>query len=166
MSKKYNTKLLIVGSGPDLDSYKKLAKKLKIEKDVIFTGAVPWEDIPYYYGLADVFTTASVTETQGLTVIEAMAASLPVVCMNDESFNNVVINGLNGKLFNNRREYKSAITNLITDEKQLHVMSKQARISSETHSLKYYAEQILDVYKSAIGNKKASMVSKITNFFK
>ena len=46
--------------------------------------------------MADVFATASQTETQGLTVIEAMASSLPVVCINDESFNDTVIDGLNG----------------------------------------------------------------------
>ncbi|MDD3452862.1 MAG: glycosyltransferase family 4 protein [Bacilli bacterium] len=162
--KKYpNIKLMVVGSGPDYDHYNKMIEKYNIKENVILTNAVPWEKIPEYYALADVFATASSTETQGLTVIEAMAASLPVVCMNDESFTNVVIDGLNGKLFRTKREYKKCIESLINNKEQLKSMSNQARITSESHSLKYYAEQILDVYKSAIGDKykKDNIVRRI-----
>ena len=70
-------KLLIVGDGPDLNDNKKYVRDNKLEKQVIFTGKVPWENIPEYYLISDVFATASTSETQGLTVIEAMAASLP-----------------------------------------------------------------------------------------
>ena len=166
--KKYpHAKLMIVGSGPDFEIYEKRIKKYHIEKNVILTNAIPWDDIPEYYGISNLFVTASKSETQGLTVIEAMSASLPVVCMNDESFNQVVIDGLNGKLFKNKREYKKQVETLINDKKQLTVMSRQARISSDSHSLKYYAEQILDVYKSAIGDKmrKDDIVRKIKRFF-
>lgn len=146
-------KLLIVGDGPDLDHYKNYVNKNNLSNNVIFMGKVPWEDITSYYLIADCFATASQTETQGLTVIEAMAASLPVVCINDESFRDTVINDLNGLVFNNRREYKKAITRLYKDRALLKRLSKQARIAAETHSSKYFAEQILDVYKIAINNK-------------
>ena len=65
---------------------------------------VPWAEIPNYYQLADLFVTASKTETQGLTVIEAMAASKPPICIDDESFNLTVTDDLNGKIFKNKRE--------------------------------------------------------------
>lgn len=166
--KKYpHAKLLIVGSGPDYEHYQKIIKKHKIESNVILTNAVPWKEIPEYYGIASVFVTASKSETQGLTIIEAMAASLPVVCVDDESFNTVIIEGLNGKLFKNKREYRKALEGLIKNQEQLKVMSRQARITSESHSLKYYAEQILDVYKNAIGDKykKNDIVRNIRRFF-
>ena len=57
-------------------------------------------DIPKYYQLADVFVTSSKTETQGLTVLEAMAASKPVVAVDDESFRIVIRNEQDGILFN------------------------------------------------------------------
>ena len=98
IKKNKNTKLLIVGDGPDLEKYKNMCKKYKIEHNVIFTGKVPWSDIPLYYNIADIFVTASHTETQGLTVIEAMAASVPVIALDDESFRNTVIDGLTGYL--------------------------------------------------------------------
>jgi 1,2-diacylglycerol 3-alpha-glucosyltransferase len=135
-------KLLVVGDGPDLDNYKKYTKKNNLDKNVIFTGKVDWNIISHYYLISDVFATASKTETQGLTVIEAMASSLPVVAINDESFRNTVINDL------------------------LKRLSNQARIAADSHSSKYFAEQILDVYKIAINNQpkhKIPIIEKMHN---
>lgn len=143
-------KLIIVGDGPDLEKYKKLTIKNRIEKNVIFTGKVPWEDIPLYYNLADIFVTASHTETQGLTVIEAMAASLPVVALDDESFRNTVIDSLTGYLFKNKKDYLNRINELVNDESVRLKMGSQSRINSETYSSKYFAERVLTVYKLAL----------------
>lgn len=153
--KKYpNCKLLIIGDGPDAEGFKKQAEKLKISDKVIFTGKIPWEDIHKYYQIPDVFTTASHTETQGLTLIEAMAASVPVVALDDESFRDVVIPDLNGYLFNNKKEYKEYMCKLIEDNKLLDKFGTQARINAEGHSSKYYAEKVLDVYYKALGGRK------------
>lgn len=162
-------KLLIVGDGPDLENYKKYAEKNHLTKQVIFAGKVPWDKIPNYYLMADCFVTASHTETQGLTVIEAMAASLPVVVIEDESFEGTVINNLNGLTFKNKREYKKCILNLFTDKDLRKRLSHQARISAETHSSRYFAEQILEVYRIAIKNQpkhKIPIVEKMHKIFK
>lgn len=161
--KKYpNLKLLIVGNGPDMEKYQKLCKKNKILESTIFTGAIPRDEMPYYYALGNVFVTASTTETQGLTVIEAMAASLPVVAINDESFTNTVVDGLNGYLFTKKSEYIKKVGNLIENKDIYDKMKIQAKITSNDHSLKYYAEKILDVYKSAISKKrKKTILEKI-----
>jgi len=146
--KKYkNTKLLIIGDGPDLEKYKELVKELKIQNKVIFTGKVPWDEVPLYYACADIFATASHTETQGLTVIEAMASSLPVVALNDDAFRSVIVEGLNGYLFNTNDEYIDIIDKLLSSENKMNKLGKQARINSETYSSKYFAERVLDVYK-------------------
>ena len=159
-------KLLVIGDGPDLEQYKDYVVKNKLEDNIIFTGKVPWEEVVGYYLISSVFATASQTETQGLTVIEAMAAGLPVVCINDESFKDVVINDLNGIIFNNRREYKKAIVKLYRDKELLDRLSKQARIAADSHSSKYFAEKILDVYRIAIKNKpkhKIPIIEKVHN---
>jgi len=150
--KKYKkAKLLIIGDGPCLEEYKHLVDKYKINENVKFLGKIPWDEIPLYYNLASVFVTASTTETQGLTVIEAMGASLPVVAVDDESFNTVIINDLNGNLFKNKKEYKKSIEYLIIDEDKRKKYSNQARITAEGHSTKYFADKVLDVYKKALG---------------
>lgn len=153
--KKYkNCKLLIVGDGPDIDKYKKKSEKLKIADSVIFTGKVPWVDVPKYYQLSNVFVTASKSETQGLTVIEAMAGSIPVVAVDDESFRPVVTEDLNGYLFKNKKEYKTYIERLINDEDKLLYMGREARLASEKFSSKYFAESVLRVYECALKGKK------------
>ena len=161
LKKNKKSKLIIVGDGPDLENYKNLAKKNKIEDKVIFTGKVPWVDIPLYYNLADIFVTASHTETQGLTVIEAMASSVPVVALDDESFRNTVIDGLTGYLFKNKKEYVEKINYLIENKKERINMGNQGRINSETYSSKYFAERVLHVYKLALKDKP----SKDKSFF-
>jgi len=167
--KKYpNTKLLIIGDGPDMDKFKALVEKLKLKNNVIFTGKVPWTEVPLYYQLATVFATASKTETQGLTVIEAMAASIPVVCVDDDAFKIVVIDDLNGLFFKNKKEYRKKIIELITNKEKLERMKKQARISAEPHSSKYFALKVLDVYKIATKdmNPDKSFLGKIKNVVK
>ncbi len=148
-----NCKLLIVGDGPDKEKFDNLVRKFRLQNNVIMTGKVPWEDVPKYYMLADIFATASKTETQGLTVIEAMAASKPVLAIDDEAFQMVVVNDLNGYLFANKRQYKKLVRSLMDDKEKLDYLSRQARIIAESHSSKYFAEKVLDVYKTALGDR-------------
>lgn len=156
-----NTKLLIVGTGPDLDNFKELARKYGVTKDVIFAGRVPWEEVPKYYQVATLFATASKTETQGLTVIEAMAASLPVVAYDDEAFRDVVIDGLNGHLFQTKKGYKDAVRDILDHPDTYEQMCRQARIIADQHSSKYFAEQVLDVYRTAF---RGNPISKDRTF--
>ena len=144
-------KLVIIGDGPDSDNFKKQAKDLGIADSVVFTGKVPWEEISKYYQMGDIFVTASHTETQGLTLIEAMGASLPVVAYNDEAFIDTVVDDLNGFLFNDEQEYMDDVKKLMNDKKLYKRMCRQARINAESHSAKYYAEKVLDVYATALG---------------
>ena len=166
---KEKIKLLIVGDGPNLIDYQNYCIKNKINDKVIFAGKVAWNVISDYYLISDVFATASHTETQGLTVIEAMAASLPVICIDDESFTDTVINNLNGLVFQNKREYKKDIMILYNNRELLKKLSNQARISAETHSSKYFTDQILDVYKIAIKNRpkiKIPLIEKVRKFLR
>lgn len=153
-AKDKNVNLIIVGDGPDMEEYKDTSKKLGIEKNVIFVGKVPWEDVPKYYRLANIFATASTSETQGLTVIEAMAASVAPICIDDESFRNTVVDGYNGEIFKDEKEYIEAVTDLKADRKKLEMLQKQARLNAEIHSSRYYGERVAAVYKHAIDNKK------------
>ena len=164
-----NCKLLIVGDGPDINQYKKQTKKLKIENNVIFTGKVDWDKVPFYYAAASVFATASRTETQGLTVIEAFSSSLPVIAADDPSFSNIVIDDLNGYLFKNKKQYKKQMLKLINDKELCKRLGRQASISSEQYSSKYFAERVLDVYNLALKGRNVggkTFLSRLKNVFK
>ena len=161
-----NVKLLVIGDGPDLEKYKKYSEKNKISENTIFVGKVPWEDIPKYYLMSDVFATASQTETQGLTVIEAMAASLPVVCINDESFTTTVIDNLNGLIFENDKQYIESIEKLYNNKELLKRLRKGAENTAEMHTVKYFAERVLDVYNIAIKNRRKSIIPLLDKLIK
>ena len=160
-----NIKLIIVGDGPDKEKYEELTSKLELDKNIIFTGKAAWEEMPYYYHIADVFVTASKTETQGLTVIESMASNLIPVCMKDEAFESMITDELNGLLFRTQEDYIKNIMRLHDNPKELEVFNRQARIQAETYSSKYYADRVLAVYNRAILEKKQAnrfgFISKI-----
>lgn len=154
LTKKYPfCKLIIIGAGPDQPHFEKIISKLKLSNNVKLVGKVPWDEIPKYYALGSVFATASRTETQGLTVIEAMASSLPVVAADDDSFKEIIVDDLNGYLFKNKKQYRKIMEDLIKDKKKTSYLGKQARISSEDYSSDLFAERILRVYKRALNGK-------------
>ncbi len=158
-------KLLIVGDGPDIEKYRDIVKEYGIEDRVFLPGKVKWEDVPYYYHLSNIFLTASHTETQGLTVIEAMAAGSVPICVKDESFESMVVDDLTGKIFNTKEECEKIIEDLYKDKKTLGRLSSQAILNSDRFSSKYFAESVLDVYKHAIENnkKRKNFISKIVD---
>lgn len=149
--KKYkNAKLLIVGTGPLEEELKNLAKKLNILDNCIFTGKVEYKDIPIFYNISNVLLTASHYETQGLTLMEAFASSKPVLCINDESFIDVVINNYNGYIFKNKSELTQLILKLIENKRLLENLENNAKISSNDYSLSCFASKVKDVYKKAL----------------
>ncbi len=155
IQKKYkNIKLLIVGDGPDKEKYENYVESLNIKSNIIFTGKVAWDDMPYYYQIANIFATASKTETQGLTIIEAMASNVVPICMKDEAFLSMITEGLNGLFFETPEEYIKLVFYLYENKEELKRFNRQARIQSETYSSKYYAERVLEVYNRAIREKK------------
>ena len=158
-------KLIIIGDGPDINFYKDLVKEKKLENNVIFVGKVPYNEIPIYYQLGNIFVTASKSETQGLTVIEALASSLPVIAINDESFRNV-INTENGFIFETDEEYKDILKKILNDRKILDNLSENARISSNKYSSDTFASNVLKVYEKAIEKRKnKTIINKIKESF-
>ncbi len=156
-------KLLVVGDGPDLNKFK---QEYKNNKNIIFTGMIPWDEVSKYYQIGNIFVTASKTETQGLTVIEAISSGLPVVCMEDDSFKLAIINEYNGLFFNDEEEYLKNILYLYENRKKYTNMSKQAVNSSEQFSSEMYGKKILEVYNRAIENRKNNIYTKIKNVFR
>ena len=149
-----NMKLLIVGDGPDIDKLKMQVCSLNISKNVIFTGKVPLEEIPIYYQLGDVFVTASKSETQGLTVVEAISSSLPIVAVKDDSFISSVIDDFNGYVFTSDEKYIESILKLYENNDIYNRLSNQSRILTSDFSSEYFALKVLKVYETAIENYK------------
>lgn len=102
--------LAIVGGGPDEDFYKDLTKTLNVQDRVHFLGTAKPEEIAKYYKAFDAFVSASLSETQGMTYLEAMAAERMVFGRRDEVLDNLLEENVTGFYFDSLEELNEKIT--------------------------------------------------------
>ena len=140
-----NVKFVVVGSGPALDKLQGLAKQLGIDKQLIFTGSQPWDTIGLFYRLGDVFVSASKSETQGLTYIEAMASGLPVVAKEDRCLEDILEEGYNGYTFRDRDGFYYGLDQVLFHDTQT-PYSENAIQKVEKYSTQEFAYQVENVY--------------------
>ena len=146
-----NVLCLVVGVGPYLDELKELVKDDHIEKYIVFTGPKSSQEVPSYYHLSNVFVSASITETQGLTYIEAMASGIPAVARYDQNLEDVIVNGVNGFFFKETDELVSILLKMINND--CSNMAKEAYLHAMKFSSEVFYEKVIDVYKLAIKQK-------------
>ncbi len=75
----YSIHLIIIGSGKLDKKLKKLTQRLNLKNKITFLGQLNHKEILPYYGIADIFVRPSLSEGQGISFIEAMAAGIPVI---------------------------------------------------------------------------------------
>ena len=150
-----NMRLVLIGDGPDKQTLEALATELGIAERVSFTGRLPFEDIPTYLRAADMFSFASVTETQGLVTIEAMAAGLPVVAVDGSGTHDIVDHGKDGFLVeNDSNALATAISEMLCNPQQMKQFSINALKKAKTFDINRLAKQMVKVYEQAIQDKK------------
>ena len=151
--KNEKVKLIIVGAGPSLDTLKKLAADLEISHKVIFTGKVPAEEVPAYYQLGDAFVSASLSETQGLTFIEALAASLPIFARPDDVLDELVYDQKTGFYFNSGEEFAAKVDEFVQmDQNEYEKMRSNCLDVVQKYDVHKFGRDVLSVYNEAIEN--------------
>jgi 1,2-diacylglycerol 3-alpha-glucosyltransferase len=138
---------LLVGDGPDRKNLQALTHSLGMERQVIFAGEKPWDQIGLYYQLGDVFISASQSETQGLTFIEALAAGLPLIARADPCLDHVLDDGVNGFVFADKSGFLSALEAALSSDIIIQSMSKAAVLSAEPFSAETFARSVEEFYK-------------------
>jgi phosphatidylinositol alpha-1,6-mannosyltransferase len=95
--------LLLVGGGPYRSDLEKRASSLGVSSSVVFTGSVPWAELPSYFDAGDVFAMPSRIRHGGLDVeglgivfLEASATGLPVVAGDSGGAPDAVLEGETG----------------------------------------------------------------------
>jgi 1,2-diacylglycerol 3-alpha-glucosyltransferase len=149
-SSEVKVRLLLVGDGPDRQGLIEMANQLGIAHHVSFVGAVPIQDVPYYYQLADVFVTASLTETQGLTVMEAMVSDRVVLCRFDENLAQLIRHQQTGFIFSDEEDFVRqviAIFNL-TNAKRDQLKRDVATVVDQ-YALPNFYQNLIEVYQRA-----------------
>ena len=150
-----NIRLVLIGDGPQSEALKQLAGELGITERVLFTGKIPFEEVPTYLKAADMFAFASITETQGLVTLEAMAAGLPVVAVDASGTKDILENGRQGFLTqNDANDLANGIAKVIESPLLMNRFKLSALRTSRTYDNKRLARKMLKVYDQAIQDKK------------
>ncbi len=146
--------MVIVGGGPMGEEIKAQVKNSPAASRLRLTGMVPPEQVQEYYQMGDIFVSASTSETQGLTYIEALANGLPAVCRKDDCLRDVITEGENGFLYTTFTEFEEAIKILLTWSPQ--ERKNRARESARKFSTEVFAENALRMYEEVLSTWKKS----------
>ncbi len=149
-----NAKFMIVGEGPDHKILEKLVRDLGLSDYVCFTGLVQSEAVPAYYHVADAFISASTTETQGLTYIEALASGLGLFARKDEVLEGIVIENKTGFFFEDKYELAKKLEEFILNQNLKNEIYANAIEVSKKYSLDEYYQSIINCYQAAIEVEK------------
>jgi phosphatidylinositol alpha-1,6-mannosyltransferase len=126
--------LLLVGDGPYAPKLRRLAERSKVSDDVIFTGPVPWADLPSYYDAADVFAMPCRTRRAGLDVeglgivyLEASATGLPVIGGDSGGAPDAILDGETGYVVRDAAGVAARVTELLTDPAKARAMGEKGQ---------------------------------------
>jgi glycosyltransferase involved in cell wall biosynthesis len=153
VSDKYPTlplKLLIVGGGSLENHLKNLCKELNIEDKTVFTGKVPFSDVPKYHNMLSVSVSVSDSESFGVAIIEASSCGKPVVVSNVGGLPEVVEDGVTGFVVPPRNPQKTAeaIEKLILDEKLRNTLGNNGRNRvKKLYNWEDNVNQMINIYK-------------------
>ncbi|MFN3699658.1 MAG: glycosyltransferase, partial [Dictyoglomus sp.] len=152
--------LIIVGDNPDkrvLEGLKDKAKKEKVEDRVIFTGYLDYEKVITVYYASDIFVFSSLTETQGLVVLEALSAGLPVIALEDEAISDFVKNEINGFLIpwkdgleKSIKIFSDRIITLLENRSLYNTLSQNALETSRNFHIKKINQKLISLYNDLL----------------
>lgn len=145
------TKLAIVGGGPALDELKLICEEEKILDYVVFVGPVPPDEVPLYYQLGDYFVSASITETQGLTFMEAMASDLIIFARYDDTLVGTIKDDENGYFFFDEEDFAAKLPKILClDAAKKKEISEKIKVSLAPYSTEIFYQRMHGVYENAI----------------
>ncbi|ADK15031.1 MULTISPECIES: glycosyltransferase family 4 protein [Clostridium] len=148
-----DVKLLIVGDGPYLQNLKEQVRTEGLGDTVAFTGMIDPKEIYKYYKIADIFVTASTSETQGLTYIEALSSGCPVVCKYDPCIDGIIVQGKNGFSYKESWEFSYYIDKILKNENLKNKLSEEAVHTSKKYSSCIFTHRVIETYSKILNTK-------------
>jgi glycosyltransferase involved in cell wall biosynthesis len=162
LEKHPNVRLLIIGSGPAENNLKKIVEEMELEKNVEFTGILRGEELAKKVSSCHCSVTASTIETQGLTILEGMAAGLPCIGADYLAIPASVKDGKNGFLFPafNPQKCAEKIEKLMKSKKLLETFSKKAVETARPYSATTICNEWEKTYQKLAKNAFSSSATK------
>ena len=150
------TRLVIAGDGPDMEVLQEQVERLTLEDSVIFTGDIPHDDVGSYYKMADLFVSASDTETQGLTYIEALASGTKCVVYDTDYTEHVFDDEEFGKVFNGPGEMLNEILFYLRKGRE-RIQPDKLAAKMEQISAQKFASSVYQFYQDTISNSQKDL---------
>jgi 1,2-diacylglycerol 3-alpha-glucosyltransferase len=165
-----NARLMLIGDGPERQVLEDLVQQYGVADAVKLMGAVQYDQIPRYLAMADGFTTASVTEVLPLTVIEAMAAGLPVLGISSPGITDMVKEGITGLLVAHEdlASYTAKMVRMIREKELRLDMGANASISALDYAIERTSNLMEEHYRQVIARsrtKNKSLSYRITRMW-
>ncbi len=155
LRKNPHLQLVILGEGAERKDLLRHARNLGVDQQVDLPGNIPPAEIPGYLTAADIFCFASITETQGLVTMEAMAAGLPIAAIDATGTRDAVDDGVEGFLTDNNPPALAVAIERLLDGKLRSQFSQAAHKRAQTFGIRYLANQLQEIYRCAEEDAKA-----------
>jgi len=158
-----NVQLVFAGDGSARKSLEEKVSTLDVKEKIHFLGMVNRNDLPDVFHDATVFLSASTTEVHPISVIEAIASGLPLVAVQDEAFEGMLENDLNGYSTPlDVNAYAETIIKLLQDNKKIESFGKHSAILSEKYSIEGQVKALEKLYTEAIlQNWRGNFISRM-----
>lgn len=143
---------VLVGKGPAYDGIYKEIKRQGLESQFVYAGLLEGQELTDAYHAMDVFVFSSKSETQGLVLLEAMAAGTPVVALHASGVSDVV-DGKNGIIVReeSREKFFAAIDTILqASDHEKNRLKKEAHKTAQGFSIDMQAQKALAVYDRLI----------------
>ena len=146
-----NAVFWLVGDGPYREECAELARRHAIGDRVRFVGFVDRHEVDAFYELADIFLFASMTETQGLVIQEAMSYGLPAVVVQGGGASSAITDGTNGFIVGNDPQQLAEVAlRLLRDDSLFGAISAEASKAIRSYTMRDMTQAVLSVYEQAI----------------
>jgi len=143
-------RLVVAGEGPGLKAAKAECMRRKLQDRVLFIGYVKGQDWVDLFAAADLHLLASVTETQGLVLTEAMAAGTPCVAVGAMGVREVMTNGGGLVVPLKVEAFARAVSRLLQNKKLYREKKEEAKRAASKNSALLRTQQLLEVYQKVI----------------
>lgn len=144
-------KLLIIGEGPVRQELIELTRSLGAEDRVLIPGRVMHDEMPPYLALGSLYATASLSDTNSISMLEAMACGLPVLQKDDPKNADQVREGENGFVFRDGAELKAKLAAWrAMSRSQRQALRDSTRRSVADKGYETLAANLLEIYRLAM----------------
>lgn len=147
-------RFLMIGEGHQHERLQQRLDELELSDCFTLVGSVPPEEMATWYHLGDAFLFASKSETQGMVILEAMAAGLPVVAVRSSGIDDVVRQDFNGfKTPEKEEQWCKRVQQLLEDDELRETLSNNALAFAADYSVEQFAKDVREIYALTLARR-------------